>query len=99
LFEVVELYEMGPRGKTASFLDYRTKSLGDRYCVMKTRVCRQRIGFFWPGVLAIVLVVSETATSPQAGVYAPFSFAQTELLVLVFRNSFFSKMRYLLLTF
>ena len=63
--------------KTASFLDCRTKSLGCKYCVLGMRVCMQRTWVFWPGVPALVLAVWRTTTSPQAGVCAPFSFAET----------------------
>ena len=37
----------------------------------------QRTRVFWPGVPTLVLVVKRTTTGPQAGVCAPFSFAQT----------------------
>ena len=52
---------------------------------MGTRVWRQRIGVFWHGVPTIVMVVRLTTAGPHASVCAPFLFAHTVLLVLVFR--------------
>ena len=51
----------------------------------------QRTRVFWLGVPTSVLVVGKTATCPHVGVCALFSFAKTELLVLVFRKLNFRK--------
>ena len=72
-------------------MDCKTESMGSMYCVLGTRVCKHITRVFWPGVPSIVLAVKQTTTCPQAGVCAPFSFAKTELLVLVLRNCFFRK--------
>ena len=50
--------------------------LGNRCCVLGTRACKQRTGVFWPGVPTLAPVVRRTSIGPQAGVCAPFLFAQ-----------------------
>ena len=49
----------------------------------------QRTRVFWLGVPTLVMVFRRTTTRPQVSVCVPFSFAHTEVVVLVFPLSYY----------